>query len=826
MLWGACDPLFTPAAAGPVRRHRPARPAASCGDAGRGRREAVPGGARRSSARRGRGAGTVIVLRGPALGRRGDARRAEPARPPDRVGAGAGGRHLPRRRAGPWPPAAPAARRAARPARSAGSPTEPLSAGGGRGARRAVRPGRGRAAPRHRPATRSSSPRCSRPAASDIPATVRDAVLARAARLERRGDRASLEAVSVAVPHAELWLLDALAPDAAAGLEQCLRAGHPRAVARRASRSATSWPGSRSRSRWRRTAGWRLHRRALAALHAGRRVDLARLAHHAEAAGDTEAVLRHAPAAAAARRLDRGPPRGGRPVRAGAAVRRRAAAATRGPTLLEGRSYECYLTDQTDASIDALQEADRGCAARPATGCGEGDGAVAAVAPAVVRRAQRRRRRGRAGGGAAARRACRPGRSWRSRTATSPRSTSTRSASTRPSTGAPARSTSPRQLGDTGGGRAQPQQPRHDASCWPAAPEGREQLERSLALAERGRAGGAHRPGVHPRRLGDDPDPGVRPRALARPRRRACARTSAWRRWKLYVLAVPGARPPRPRPVGRGRRRTPTFVLRIAPSPCRCCGSSRSPCSGWSAPGAAIRDPWPLLDEARALTRRADELQYLRAGGHRPGRGGVAGRRRRRRRRGDPATCSASAIRRRARPGWSASWPGCAGWPGCRCRTRTSLEPYAAQLAGDGRRRRRGVGPARLPVRRRPRAGRVRRTRTACAAPWPRSSGSAPGPAAAIVARRLRERGVRGLPRGPRRATRANPAGLTRAGGRGAGAAPGRPVERRDRGAAVPVRRRRSHHHVSAILRKLGVARRGQAAAEAARLGLPTASQI
>jgi DNA-binding NarL/FixJ family response regulator len=35
-------------------------------------------------------------------------------------------------------------------------------------------------------------------------------------------------------------------------------------------------------------------------------------------------------------------------------------------------------------------------------------------------------------------------------------------------------------------------------------------------------------------------------------------------------------------------------------------------------------------------------------------------------------------------------------------------------------------------------------------------------PAAAIVARRLRKRGARGLPRGPSLATRRNPAGLTR----------------------------------------------------------------
>ena len=41
----------------------------------------------------------------------------------------------------------------------------------------------------------------------------------------------------------------------------------------------------------------RLHRRALAALAAAPNPDLARLAHHAEAADDADAVLRYAPAA-------------------------------------------------------------------------------------------------------------------------------------------------------------------------------------------------------------------------------------------------------------------------------------------------------------------------------------------------------------------------------------------------------------------------------------------------------------------------------------------------------------------------------------------------
>ncbi len=49
-----------------------------------------------------------------------------------------------------------------------------------------------------------------------IPDTVRDAVIARAARLGSEA-RALLEAVAVVPQHAELWLLEALAGDAVAG---------------------------------------------------------------------------------------------------------------------------------------------------------------------------------------------------------------------------------------------------------------------------------------------------------------------------------------------------------------------------------------------------------------------------------------------------------------------------------------------------------------------------------------------------------------------------------------------------------------------------------
>jgi DNA-binding NarL/FixJ family response regulator len=89
------------------------------------------------------------------------------------------------------------------------------------------------------------------------------------------------------------------------------------------------------------------------------------------------------------------------------------------------------------------------------------------------------------------------------------------------------------------------------------------------------------------------------------------------------------------------------------------------------------------------------------------------------------------------------------------------------------------------------------------------------------VARTLRERGVRGLPRGPRPATRENAAGLTAREvevlallGEGL-----RNAEIADR---LFVSARTIDHHVSAILRKLGVRTRGQAGAEAVRRGLTT----
>jgi DNA-binding CsgD family transcriptional regulator/tetratricopeptide (TPR) repeat protein len=191
--------------------------------------------------------------------------------------------------------------------------------------------------------------------ADAIPETVRDAVLARAARLGPSG-RSILEAVAVVPPQAELWLLEAIARESAEGLDECLGSGmlrsDPAGISFRHELARLAVEESVSPQR-----KLELNRAALAALSDPPRgpVDHARLAHHAEAAGDGEAVLRFAPAAAA-----RAAALGAHREAAAQYARTLRFARDREPSeradLLHLRSIECYVTDDIDEAIEAGQE--------------------------------------------------------------------------------------------------------------------------------------------------------------------------------------------------------------------------------------------------------------------------------------------------------------------------------------------------------------------------------------------------------------------------------------------------------------------------------------
>lgn len=190
----------------------------------------------------------------------------------------------------------------------------------------------------------------------EIPGTVRDAVHARAGRLSP-GARDVLDAIAIAPPHAETWLLEALSGAVDSRLDECVASGmlvsadgnisFRHELARLSIEE--SIPPARTRD---------LHRLALEAL-LGRRsgdTDLARLAHHADAAGETQAVLELAPLAAE-HASSVGAHREAADHLAGALRNAEGMPPHELAELLTRRAHECYLSDQADDAIAALRQA-------------------------------------------------------------------------------------------------------------------------------------------------------------------------------------------------------------------------------------------------------------------------------------------------------------------------------------------------------------------------------------------------------------------------------------------------------------------------------------
>jgi DNA-binding CsgD family transcriptional regulator/tetratricopeptide (TPR) repeat protein len=190
----------------------------------------------------------------------------------------------------------------------------------------------------------------------DMPATVRDAVLARAARLSASA-REVMELVSVVPTGIEPWLVERVLAPPPSAVAECRTIGIARRadgmlafhheLARRAVEDALEPERHRA-----------LHAATLAVLatHREGSVSAARLVHHADHAGDVEALVRLGPiaaeeaAAVGARRdaaaiLTRVVPHiGGLP-----AVERGA--------LLARHAYECYLVDRIDDALRSQGEA-------------------------------------------------------------------------------------------------------------------------------------------------------------------------------------------------------------------------------------------------------------------------------------------------------------------------------------------------------------------------------------------------------------------------------------------------------------------------------------
>ena len=193
-------------------------------------------------------------------------------------------------------------------------------------------------------------------AGHDIPATVRDAVLTRAARLSGPARRV-LDAAAIVSAPVETWLLAEVADAPPDDLDECVAAGmlreRPGGVEFRHELARLAI--ERSVPPARRTD---LHRRTLAALLArpASTHDSTRLAHHAEGGADAAAVLHFAQEAG--RRAARLGAHRTAASQYGRALRFAAGLGTADlADLLERHSYESHLTGRIDDAIDSQRQA-------------------------------------------------------------------------------------------------------------------------------------------------------------------------------------------------------------------------------------------------------------------------------------------------------------------------------------------------------------------------------------------------------------------------------------------------------------------------------------
>jgi DNA-binding CsgD family transcriptional regulator/tetratricopeptide (TPR) repeat protein len=187
----------------------------------------------------------------------------------------------------------------------------------------------------------------------EVPATVRDAVLARISRLSESARRVA-NLAALAPGKLERWLLDAILPPDACDVEECLAAGmvardnaiaFRHELARHAVEESLAMPVRQH-----------LHARILAALqaHASAAVQTARLVHHADGAGDSAAVLRFAPVAAD-EALNLCAHRQVAAHLTTALAHAATLSAQEKALLLDRLSYECYLTGQISEAISATE---------------------------------------------------------------------------------------------------------------------------------------------------------------------------------------------------------------------------------------------------------------------------------------------------------------------------------------------------------------------------------------------------------------------------------------------------------------------------------------